>query len=107
MYEPDIRMSYDKSFKEYKIIERLNDNAYIFYSWVNSPVAVASERDLKDKRIEFIYKDMYMNFSSSLNEEESDKKGVVRCKTYINLLTMVNEKDCVVIDNFSQFDVKV
>ena len=107
MYDPEIRMIYDKSFKEYKIIERFNDHSYIFYSWIHSPIALASERDTKDKRMEFIFKNMYFNFSSSLDEIESENKGVVRCKTYINLLVMSSHENSVIIENFTQFDVRV
>lgn len=107
MYNPEIRTSYDKSIKEYKIIEKISDFSYIFYSWINSPIAMASERDVKDKRMEFIFKEKYFNFSSSIDEIESEKKGVVRCKTYVNLLVMTNEKDTVKIENFCQIDAKV
>lgn len=67
IYEPELRMSWDDGYKEFKKIEG-NSEVYVIRSWLKSPMFIISERDVIDKRIEFFKGRTYYNFASSLNE---------------------------------------
>ena len=68
MYDPEIRMKYDLSLKEFKIYEK-GENYNIFRVWMHSPIFFISERDVVDKRIEFIKDDVYYNLATSVNDD--------------------------------------
>jgi len=65
MYKPDKRKKWDETYKDLKKLEG-NDEVYVIKSTLKSPLFIISERDVIDKRIEFIYEDIYYNFSSSV-----------------------------------------
>jgi hypothetical protein len=67
MNEPEKRMKWDKSLKEYKIIEGNKEN-YILHYVMKSPMIFVSERDVIDKRLDFYNDDVYYDFSSSVND---------------------------------------
>ena len=53
MNDPKKRLKWDKSIREYKIIERQNDEVYLLYYICKSPMIFVSERDVIDKRYDF------------------------------------------------------
>ena len=68
MNEPEKRLKWDKSIREYKIIERQNSEVYLLYYICKSPMIFVSERDIIDKRYDFYVNDIYYDFSSSVND---------------------------------------
>ena len=107
MYDPEIRMKYDLSLKEFKIYEK-GENYNIFRVWMHSPIFFISERDVVDKRIEFIKDDVYYNLATSVNDDyDPPNKDVVRCKTYLNMLIIKQDNENFYFHCLSQFDAKV
>ena len=68
MNDPEKRLKWDKSIREYKIIERQNSEVYLLYYICKSPMIFVSERDIIDKRYDFYVNDIYYDFSSSVND---------------------------------------
>jgi len=68
MYVPELRVTWDEGFKEFKKIEG-NEEIYIVKAWFKSPMFIISERDVVDKRIEFFKDNVYYNFSSSVDDK--------------------------------------
>jgi len=107
IYDPEIRMKYDDSLKEYKIYEQ-GENYCIYKNWLYSPVFFISERDIVNKRIEFIKDDVYYNLSTSVNDDyDLPPKDVVRCKTYLNLFLLKQDEENYYFHCLSQYDAKV
>jgi hypothetical protein len=67
MNEPEKRMKWDKTLKDYKIIEGNKEN-YILHYVLKSPMIFVSERDVIDKRLDFYNDDVYYDFSSSVSD---------------------------------------
>ncbi len=75
---------------------------------MHSPVFFISERDVLDKRTEFIYKDIYYCLSTSVNDDILPiNKDVIRCKTFINLYIIVGDEKYFYFMSFNQIDPKV
>ena len=107
MYDPEIRMKYDLTLKEFKVYEK-GENYNIFKNWLHSPMFFIAERDLVNKRIEFIKEDVYYNIATSVNDDyEPLIKDVVRCKTYLNLLILKQDEENFYFHCLSQYDAKV
>jgi hypothetical protein len=66
MYNVEKRKKWDDSYKDLIKIDG-NDEVYIIRSIMKSPMIMISERDMVDKRIEFIFEGIYYNFSTSVN----------------------------------------
>lgn len=67
IYIPEKRVKWDDSLKMLKILEG-DSEVYVVRSWMKSPMMLVSEREVIDKRIEFINNGVYYNFSSSVND---------------------------------------
>jgi hypothetical protein len=67
MYKPDKRKKWDDCYKDLKKLEG-NDDVYVIKSVLKSPIFIVSERDVIEKRIEFIDENIYYCFSSSLED---------------------------------------
>ena len=67
MNDPQTRLKWDTSLKDYKIIEGNKEN-YILHYIMKSPMIFVSERDVIDKRLDFYENDIYYDFSSSIND---------------------------------------
>lgn len=67
MNDPQMRLKWDTSLKDYKIIEGNKEN-YILHYIMKSPMIFVSERDVIDKRLDFYENDIYYDFSSSIND---------------------------------------
>ncbi len=68
IYIPEVRKSWDDSYKELKKFGEGDEEVYAIRSWFKSPLFIVSERDLIDKRIEFFKGNTYYNFASSLDD---------------------------------------
>ena len=67
MNDPQMRLKWDTSLKDYKIIEGNKEN-YILHYVMKSPMIFVSERDVIDKRLDFYSDEIYYDFSSSIND---------------------------------------
>jgi len=67
IYVPELRISWDDSYKEYKKLDG-DSEVYAIRSWLKSPMFFISERDIIEKRIEFFKEPTYYNFASSLDD---------------------------------------
>lgn len=70
MYKVDLRRKWDDTYKSLEKLEG-NDEVYVIKSVLKSPIFIISERDVIDKRIEFVNEDIYYNFSSSVDSDVS------------------------------------
>lgn len=72
MNEEKIRRKWDKSVKEFKIIEGSewnNGASYILHYVTTKPAIFVSERDCVDKRYDLIINGVYYDFSSSVRDD--------------------------------------
>ena len=100
-------MKYDLTLKEFKIYEQ-REKYCIFKNWLHSPIFFIAERDVLNKRMEFIKEDVYYNIATSISDDyEPEIKDVVRCKTYLNLLIIKQDDENFYFYCLSQFDAKV
>jgi len=75
---------------------------------MHSPVFFISERDVYDKRTEFIYNDIYYCFTSSVEDQLYPvTNGVVRCKIFINIYIITSDEKYIYFMSFNQLDAKV
>lgn len=76
---------------------------------IKSPGFFIAERDVLDKRIEFYHNGIYYNFNSSINDnnDQQPQKGVVRCRTFINIFIITQDEEYFHFLGFSQLDIKV
>jgi len=105
MYDPEIRKSYDSSFKEYSIHE-ISDNYSVFRIHLPSPFFLVSERDFVDKRVWFIADNCYYNLATSIDNFYPQVNDIVRCKTYINYLKLSQDENNYYFDCLAQYDAK-
>ena len=106
MYDPDIRMRYDPSFKEFKILEKV-DSYTIFKVKLHSPIFFIKEREYVDKRVEFIKDNVYYNLSTSVSNYLPLDKDAVRMITYLNLLILSQDENNYYFECYTQHDAKV
>ena len=99
-------MKYDKTLKEFKILEQ-KDNYCIFKLLLHSPIFFIAERDLIDKRVEFVKDNIYYNFSTSVSNYLPLDKNAVRINTYLNVLILSQDEKNYFFESYSQHDAKV
>lgn len=108
MYDPKIRSNWDKSVKSMKIIQGQTEEGYVVHTEMLSPIFFISERDIVDKRHQFMHNDILFSFTSSVDDEVVPvQNGFVRCKVYLNLFIMIEHEDCYYCISFTQMDMKV
>ena len=106
MLNPEIRMSWDKNFKEFKILEN-GENYAVFKIWMFSPIFFISERDIIDKRIEFYDKGVHYYLASSVDDYSEITPNVVRCLTYLNCSIISEDEENFNYYSLTQIDAKV
>lgn len=106
MYNPDIRLKYDSTIKEYKILEK-TDNYCVFKTLFHSPIFFIPEKDILDKRIEFVDDNMYYNLATSVDDYEPLVKSAVRIKTYLNLSIISQDDKNYYFECYSQYGVYI
>ena len=107
MNEPEKRLKWDKSIREYKIIERQNEEVYLLYYICKSPMIFVSERDVIDKRYDFYSDGIYYDFSSSVKDDlKPIDEEIVRMTDYCSLCKIYEEKDNFIIISLTQIDTK-
>ena len=104
---PEKRLKWDKSIKDYKIVERHNEEVYILYYLCKSPMLFVSERDVVDKRYDFYVNDIYYDFSSSTkNDIYPVEDDIVRITDHCSVCKIFEENDYFNIISITQVDTK-
>jgi hypothetical protein len=108
MYDPTIRSNWDKSMKSMKIVEGQTGSGYVVHTEMHSPIFFISERDIVDKRHQFIHNNILFSITSSVEDDLIPiQNGIVRCKVYLNLFIMIELEDYYYCISFTQMDMKV
>ncbi len=105
---PEKRLKWDKSIKEYKIIERHNNEVYLLYYLCKSPMIFVSERDVVDKRYDFYVNGIYYDFSSSTKDDiyPIEDDDIVRITDHCSVCKIFEENDYFNIISITQVDTK-
>ena len=106
MYDGEKRKTWDINAKEYKIYEN-NENYAIYKYWMFSPVFFISERDVIDKKIQFIHDGVFYYISTSVDNYSEVNPEVVRCLTYLNSTIISEDDDNFYFNTLTQLDAKV
>ena len=107
MNNPEKRLKWDKSIREYKIIERENKEVYLLHYICKSPMIFVSERDVVDKRYDFYVDNIYYDFSSSVKDDYIPiEEGVMRITDHCSLCKMFENNDEFNIISITQVDTK-
>ena len=107
MNDPEKRLSFDKTIRTYKIIERINNEVYLLHYICRSPMLFVSERDVVDKRFDFYDGDIYYDFSSSTNDDLIPlDEGIVRITDHCSVCKIYEENDEFKIISITQVDTK-
>jgi hypothetical protein len=67
IYSPEMRIKWDDTLKLLKVLQG-DKYCYIVRNWMKSPMMLVAEREVIDKRIEFINEGKIYNFSTSVND---------------------------------------
>lgn len=107
MNDPEKRLKWDNSIREYKIFERQNNEVYLLYYICKSPMLFVSERDIVDKRYDFYVNDIYYDFSSSVKDEfVAIDEDIVRMTDHCSVCKMFEENNNFNIISITQVDSK-
>ena len=107
MNDPEKRLKWDKTIRHYKIVERQNDEIYLLYYIIKSPMLFVSERDIVDKRFDFYQNDIYYDFSSSVKDDLIPiEEGVMRITDHCSVCKIYEENDFFNIISITQVDSK-
>ena len=107
MNNPEIRLKWDKSLKDYKIIEG-DKNKYILHYICKSPMIFVSERDVIDKRYDFYSNNAFYDFSSSTNHDFlPEGKNIVRINDICSFFKMYEDGDDFKFISVTQVDTKM
>ena len=107
MNNPEIRLKWDKSLKDYKIIEG-DKNKYILHYICKSPMIFVSERDVIDKRYDFYSNNAFYDFSSSTNDNFlPEGKNIVRINDICSIFKMYEDGDDFKFMSITQVDTKM
>jgi len=90
------------------VLEGEDDQTYISYNHMASPVFFIAERDTIDKRIEFIHNHSYYNITTAVDDKfKPPVSGITRCTNFLNLNIFSLDDEFVTITGYSQVDIKV
>ena len=104
---PEKRLNFDKSIKSYNIVEKHNEEVYLLHYVIKSPMIFVSDRDIVDKRYDFYEKDIYYDFSSSVNDDlVPTEEDIVRLTDHCSVCKMYEEEDGFNIISITQVDSK-
>ena len=107
MNEPEKRLKWDNSIREYKIVERVNSEVYLLHYICKSPMLFVSERDVVDKRYDFYEGEIYYDFSSSVKDDLIPlEEDVLRITDHCSVCKIYEENDCFNIISITQVDTK-
>jgi hypothetical protein len=107
MNEPEKRLKWDNSIRDYKIVERVNSEVYLLHYICKSPMLFVSERDVVDKRYDFYEGGIYYDFSSSVKDDLIPlEEDVLRITDHCSVCKIYEENDCFNIISITQVDTK-
>ena len=105
------RSSWDSQLKLYKILEGSEDGKEvkcIVHNWLKSPMFFVSERDIIDKRYEFLYNGKIYSFESSVNDTlYPPQESVTRMYDYMSIEELYEENNYIYLKAITQMDTKV
>jgi hypothetical protein len=107
MNDPEKRLKWDKTIREYKIKERINNEVYLLHYICKSPMIFVSERDVVDKRYDFYVNGIYYDFSSSVKDDLiPNEEDVVRITDHCSVCKIYEEDNNFNIISITQVDTK-
>ena len=107
MNEPEKRLKWDKTIREYKIKERISNEVYLLHYICKSPMIFVSERDVVDKRYDFYVNEIYYDFSSSVKDDLIPiEEDVVRITDHCSVCKIYEEDNNFNIISITQVDTK-
>ena len=101
------RNEWDPQIKEYKCVEGEEQNG-LLYNKTKSPMIFVSERDVIDKKFDFMNNGSYYLFESSVNDDLYPvEKNVVRTVDIIFITQIYEDENNIYFKNLTQMDAKV
>ena len=109
MINPEIRRRWDTDSKEYKIIEKINENTEVIKHVVKTQWNTIGERVFYNKVCTFNNEgDICYSFSSSVPENLFNENGdPVRGNVFLEVMVVKEDKENFVIDFYNQVDIKM
>ena len=108
MTNPELRKKWDKNIKEYKIVEKLRNNAEIIRTVTNKQLAVIPEKEFYDKRINIIESGACYLFSTSVPDSNYlGVKNLDRGTNYLCVMIIKEDEENFYFDCFNQIDVNI
>lgn len=105
---PELRKKWDKNIKEYKVIEKLRNNAEIIRTVTTKQLAVIPEKEFYDKRVGFMEGNDYYLFSSSVPDVNYlNVQNLDRGMYYVCVLVIKEDEDNFYFDAFIQVDINI
>ena len=108
MINPELRKKWDKNIKEFKVVEKLKNNADIIRIVSNKILAVIPEKEFYDKR--YIVADggaQYLFSTSVPDSSYLNTPNIERGTNYICAMTIKEDEDNFYFDCFNQIDVNI
>ena len=107
MNEPEKRLKWDTTIREYKILERQSSEVYLLYYICKSPMLFVSERDVVDKRFDFYVEETYYDFSSSVKDDlKPIDEDIVRMQDHCSICKIYEDNNEFNIISITQVDAK-
>ena len=109
MINPEIRRRWDTDSKEYKIVEKINENTEVIKHVVKTQWNAIGERVFYNKVWTFNNEgDICYSFSSSVPENLFNENGdPVRGNVFLEVMVVKEDKEKFVINFFNQIDIKM
>ena len=105
---PELRIRWDKNFKEFELIRTINKNAHIARMVSTVQLTQIPEREIYDKRTFFFDNGVLYYFSSSIPDHfYPQKKELVRACNYLGALIIKEDNENFYIDSFNQVEIKM
>ena len=106
--KPELRKKWDNNLKEYKIIEKINNNSEIIKIITNRLSDNIEEKEFYDKRTEIINDGVYYLFSSSIPDNNNFiSLDYDKGKNYLNIMVVMEDREKFYFDCLNQFDINV
>ena len=102
---PEIRKKWDNNIKDYRIIEKINDNSEIVKLITNRQLPIISEKEFYNKRIEIENNRIYYLFSSSIPENTNFiSLDYDKATNFLSLMIIKEDKNKFYFDLYNQND---
>ena len=108
MTKPELRKKWDNNIKEYRIIEKINNNSEIIKTIFNRQLAIINENEYYDKRIEIVNNGIYYLFSSSIPDSNNFiSLDYDKAINYLNVMIVKQDEENFYFDFFNQIDINI